>query len=264
MNPPPLITVITVCRDAEATIVEAMASVAGQSHPRVEHLVIDGASRDGTVAAARAAARPSTRIVSEPDRGIYDAMNKGLRLATGEIVGCLNADDVFADPHALACIAAAFADPAVGICYGDLVYVAQDDPERIVRYWSTGRITAADLAFALMPAHPTFYVRRSLLARLGPFDLSFASGNDFEFTARYLHAGGVRARYLPRVLVRMRLGGVSNRSLRQVLRQNLDILKALRRLRITPSFLLPLGKLLVKARQFIRRPAGGRAAGSGA
>jgi len=241
-----LISIITVCRNAENTIAEAMTSVSEQNYKMVEHLVIDGASSDGTVSLAHKYARPGTRIVSEPDDGIFSAMNKGLLLASGDIVGFLNADDKFADNNSLSHIAAAFSSSNIEACYGDLVYVSRNNPNKIVRYWHSGLITKRKFSFILMPAHPTFYIKRSLLKKYGLFNLNYRlSNSDFEFMLRYLLSCKIRA---------MRTGGASNRNILQILYQNIDNLRALRRHRITPSYLFPLGKLLVKAREYMRRP----------
>lgn len=250
------VSVITVAWNAAATIADTCRSAAAQQHEPIEHLVIDGASIDDTVAVARRHLRAGGRIVSEPDRGLYDAMNKGFRLACGEVIGFLNADDLFADRHALSRVARVFRDPTVDVCYGDLVYVRQDNPDDIIRYWRSGRLSRASFAFGLMPAHPTFYVRRSVLERCGLFDLSLPMANDYEFTVRYCVRHRLKTAYIPRVQVRMRLGGISNASVKNVMRQNAAIFSAMRGNRIVPSYLYPLGKLLVKARQFVTRPPG--------
>ena len=248
------ISVVTVCFNGAKTIVDCLDSVASQEYGSTDHVVIDGGSQDDTLAILESWGRHPLSWRSEPDRGIYDAMNKGLRLATGDVVGFLNADDQFADRCALSSIAKAFGDPRIDACYGDLVYVRKDDVSHVVRYWRSGRVSRAAFSFGLMPAHPTFYVRRSVLERCGLFDLSLPSANDFEFTARYLVRRQLRAAYIPRVLVRMRLGGVSNSSLRNVFRQNFAIFTAMRKNRITPSYLYPLGKALVKAKQYLIKP----------
>lgn len=220
------ISVITVAYNSAATIGDAMDSVAKQTYADFEHWVVDGASSDRTVEVAKTHATPRTRIVSEPDGGIYDAMNKGLGLADGEVLGFLNSDDMFADAQVLARIAAAFEDPAIEACFGDLLYVTEDD-RSVVRYWKSQPFVPGCFARGWSPAHPTFYIRRSALARLGGFDLSYRLAADTELMMRYLEKGGAHSVYIPKVQVRMRVGGATNRSLRNVLRQNREIFTAL-------------------------------------
>jgi glycosyltransferase involved in cell wall biosynthesis len=222
------ISVITVAYNSEKTIADTLNAVAIQKYTDIEHLIIDGASKDGTVEMVRSYANPQIRLISEPDKGIYDAMNNGLAQATGEVVGFLNSDDFYADAAVLTKIANAFQDPTVDACYSDLVYVAQDN-SRIVRYWKSKPFTKGDFAKGWCPAHPTFYVRKSVIDRLGLFDQSYKMGVDVEFMMRYLERGQVRSVYIPHVLVRMRVGGASNQSWKNILLQNQEIFTALRK-----------------------------------
>lgn len=224
-------SIVTAVYNRAAVLEDALRSVHGQTHGAVEHLVIDGASTDGTLAIlARHRARLAT-LVSETDRGVYDALNKGLRLATGDVVGFLHADDGYADPGTLARVASAFADPAVDAVYGDLEYVSRDDPARVVRRWRSGACTPGQLRLGWMPPHPTFFARRELYERLGGFDTAYRIAADYELMLRFIGAG-IRMAYVPRVLVRMRLGGMSNRSLRQMWRKSREDLSVMRRHRI--------------------------------
>lgn len=208
---------ITAVFNRADTVAEALASVHSQSWPAVEHIVIDGGSTDGSMPLLQAHRAQLAALVSEPDKGIYDALNKGIRCATGDVVGFLHADDLYEAPESLAQVAAAFADPAVDAVYGDLVYVRHSDTAQVVRYWRAGPFVAGCLARGWMPPHPTFYVRRSVYERLGLFDTRFRIAADYESILRILGRGGVRPVYLPQVLVRMRLGGISNRSMRSML-----------------------------------------------
>jgi len=226
--PEPTISVITVCFNSAATLADTLDSVAAQTHPEIEHIVVDGASTDGTLEIIERHGKHVARLISEPDKGIYDAMNKGLTLASGEVVGFLNSDDFYADAAVLTKIAIAFQDPAVDACYADLVYVTQDN-SRVVRYWKSKPFTKGDFAKGWCPAHPTFYVRKSVIERLGLFDQSYKMGVDVEFMMRYLECGLVRSVYIPHVLVRMRLGGSSNQSWKNVVQQNKEIFAALQK-----------------------------------
>lgn len=222
------ISVITATYNCADTIAEAMRSVAEQTHPTVEHVVVDGASRDGTWELVQAHRTPSVVAHSEPDRGIYDALNKGIARSSGDIVGFLHADDLFADRGVLALVAEAFSDPEVDAVYGDLQYVRKDNPARVVRHWRSRPFTLGMLRRGWMPPHPTLYVRRSIYQRLGGFDTSYRVAADYEFILRLFSQPGLRAIYLPRVMVRMRVGGVSNRSLRNIARKSAEDWRALR------------------------------------
>ncbi len=223
------VTVITVCYDSERTIVDALRSVQAQRHPAIEHIVIDGASRDATARMVRENSSRVSVLVSEPDGGIYDAMNKGLARATGDIVGFLNADDVYADADVVARIAAAAAAPdRPDAVFGDLLYVDAIDMQRVVRRWRSGPFEAGRLRYGWMPPHPTFYARTEVLRALGGFDTRYRIAADYDCMLRYLARPGVRAAYIDDVLVRMRTGGASNRSLAAVLRKSSEDLRALR------------------------------------
>ena len=167
-------------------------------------------------------------FISEPDQGLYDALNKGIAHASGDVVGFLHADDLFATPDALARIAEAFEDSSIDAIYGDLVYVSKADPKKVIRFWKAGDFSFASLKNGWMPPHPTFYARRSIYERLGAFDTSFHIAADYDCMLRILAAGKLHCRYIPEVLVRMRLGGKSNRSLRNLIRKSTEDYKALK------------------------------------
>jgi glycosyltransferase len=214
------ISIITATYHCADTVGDCLASVADQSYPDWEHIVIDGASTDGTLAVLGARRAQLAVLVSEPDSGIYDALNKGLALATGEVVGFLHADDVYGDARVLERIAAAFADPTVMAVYGDLEYVNRTDSTRVVRHWRAGPFRPTLLRWGWMPPHPTFYLRRVEYERLGGFDTRFRIAADYDLMLRVLNRLPGRVVYLPAVLVRMRLGGESNRSLATIARKS--------------------------------------------
>lgn len=223
------ISVVTACYNSLETIRDALDSVASQRFPRIEHVIVDGASTDGTWGLVRAYDSPCVAAVSEPDRGIYDALNKGIGRSNGDIIGFLHADDVFADGEVLERVAQAFSDPGVDAVYGDLQYVGKDDVTRIIRHWRSEPFTRRKLSRGWMPPHPTLYVRRSIYERLGVFDTSYRIAADYDFILRLFTQPGLRAVYLPHVLVKMRLGGASNRSLANVIQKSREDLRALRR-----------------------------------
>ena len=249
------ISVVTAVFNRADTVADALASVRAQSWPRVEHIIIDGGSTDGTLPILQARREQLAALVSEPDKGIYDALNKGVLRATGDVVGFLHADDLFEAPDSLAQVAAAFDDPSVDAVYGDLVYVRKDDPAHVVRYWQAGPFVTGCLERGWMPPHPTFYVRRSVYERLGLFDTRFLISADYESILRILGRGGVKPAYLPQVLVRMRLGGISNRSLRNMLRKSTEDYAAMRMNRVGGVSAL-VRKNLVKLPQFLVRAPG--------
>ena len=211
------ISIVTACYNSAGTLRDAIESVARQRRDgfEVEHIVVDGASDDGTAAVLEAS--PGVRWVSEPDHGTYDAMNKGIRMATGDVVGILNADDVLASDDALACVAAAFADSSVDAAYGDVRFVSRDLSSvdalragRVRRYCSSRFWRPWMFRFGAMVPHPTFYCRRGLFDRLGFYDFErYGKSADFDLELRYLRGAGVRAARVPRCLVVMRTGGQS-------------------------------------------------------
>jgi len=214
------ISVITAVFNARDTIADALDSVLAQTHPGVQSVVIDGGSTDGTGEILERYRTRLATLVVEPDKGIYDALNKGIRAATGDVVGFLHADDVFASPDALSQVAAAFDDPRVDAVYGDLVYVSRDDVRRVIRHWRAGDWTPGSLRRGWMPPHPTFYVRRAVYERLGAFDLRYGIAADYDCMLRFLAVAQIRTAYVPATLVRMRVGGVSNRSLQNIIRKS--------------------------------------------
>jgi glycosyltransferase involved in cell wall biosynthesis len=247
------ISIITVCHNSVATIGETILSVSAQGYPDKEHVIVDGASTDGTLDIVRRHASV-TRCLSEPDQGIYDAMNKGIAMASGDIIGFLNADDVYADDTVLAQVAAAFADPAVDACFADLVYVKQDDPSRIVRYWRSGEYSRGRFQRGWMPAHPTFFARRSVYEAFGGYDTNFPRQADFDLTMRLLEKYKLHSVYVPSVWVRMRMGGASNNSVTGVIRGNLEAYRICRKngLGVSPLFIFI--KVASRIPQFFSRP----------
>lgn len=222
----PTISVVTAVFNRVATIAEALDSVRGQTWRDREHIVIDGGSTDGTLAILESRRHELATLVSERDSGVYDALNKGLARCKGDVVGFLHADDVYAGPAVLARIAAVFVDPKVDAVYGDLQYLSARSG-RVVRRWRSGPYSRASLSRGWMPPHPTFYARRSLYERLGSFDTRYRIAADYDLMLRFL-GHGVQPAYLPEVLVKMRLGGLSNRSLKNILRKSTEDYRALK------------------------------------
>lgn len=250
------ISVITAVFNARETIADALESVLGQSHPDVELIVIDGASTDGTRELLETCREHLAVLISEPDEGIYDALNKGVAHASGDIVGFLHADDLYADKDVLTRVANAFEDSTVDAIYGDLVYVSKAEPDRVIRYWQAGDFSINKLKHGWMPPHPTLYVRRSVYEEMGVFDTSYHIAADYDCMLRMLGSGRVKCHYIPEVLVRMRVGGKSNRSLSNILTKSAEDYRALKRNRIGGIWAL-LWKNFSKLPQFFRRVSAG-------
>lgn len=222
------LSIITAVYNREATIAQAIASVRAQTYPDVEHIVIDGASSDGTLAAVEEAQHARMRVVSEPDGGIYDALNKGIALAAGDVIGLMHSDDFFAHDRVLEKVASAM-DSSGGLAvYGDLDYVSAADERRVVRRWRSGVYSARKLRRGWMPPHPTLFLRRELFERHGVYDTSYRIAADYDAILRYFSHEDLRPEYIPEVLVKMRLGGESNKSLRKLLRKTREDYRALR------------------------------------
>ncbi len=247
-------TVITAVLNRAGTIEQAVRSVQRQGWRDIEHVVQDGGSTDGTLDILHRTADARTRIVSERDGGIYDALNRALARATGDAVGLMHSDDVFAHADVLAHVAAAMADPSVDGVYGDLDYVSAADPARILRRWVSGQYDRRKLARGWMPPHPALFLRRAVLDRHGGYDTSFRIAADYEAMLRYLVQGGIRLAYLPEVMVRMRMGGASNGSAGGILRKSREDLRAMRRHGVGGIGTLA-AKNLGKLPQFLPRPA---------
>ena len=205
------ISIVTAVRDGARTLPEALASLAEQVHPEIEHIVQDGGSRDGTRALLRRLGGPAIRLRSCRDAGIYDALNAGIARARGEVVGLLHADDRFADALVLRNVAESLEDPALDGVYGDLEYLAADGSGRVVRRWRAGPFRPGALKRGWMPPHPTLFLRRRVFHTLGAYDTGYRIAGDYEAILRWLGQGEVRLGYVPRVLVQMRMGGASTR-----------------------------------------------------
>lgn len=220
------ISVITASFNAAGTLEDCFRSLRRQTHGDVEHIVIDGGSTDGAVEIIRRHAGRIAHWVSEPDRGVYHALNKGLDRATGDAVGFLHADDLFADESVLERVADGFEKTGADACYGDLQYVSAGDTARVIRHWKAGRYRPGAFRLGWMPPHPTFYTRRELYGRLGAFREDFRIAADYELMLRFFERGRIRAHYLKALMVKMRVGGISNRSLPNLVRKSWEDCKA--------------------------------------
>ena len=223
------ISIITSVYNNQETIAETIESVLSQTYDNIEYIVVDGASTDGTIEVIEQFSDKITTFASEPDAGIYDGLNRGLALATGDVVGFLHADDLFAEVDVIANVVKAFHDEAVDAVYGDLVYVSQKETSKVIRYWKSSSFSRKKLENGWMPPHPTFYVKREVYQKYGNFDTHFKIAADYDIILRFLGKHTCSCSYISKTLVKMRMGGASNRSLSNMVLKTKEDLLALRR-----------------------------------
>lgn len=244
------VSIITVTHNSAKYLLDCIDSVRSQSFPNIEHIIIDGGSTDGTLDIIRRNEHHVAAWLSEPDRGMYDAINKGIELASGDIVGVLNSDDMFASPHVIKDIVACFRKTGTDTVYGDLVYVHAEKTQKVIRYWKGLPYKRSRFRIGWMPAHPTFYIKRELIDRYGPYENHYYSAADYEFMARYLYLNKASATYLPKIIVKMRNGGISNGNLFRRLRANRRDYLAMKKNHIPLPFLVSIIKPLSKIPQY--------------
>jgi len=235
------ISVVTATYNSSATLPATLQSLAAQTYLNVEHLVIDGGSSDNTMQLVQSDGFANRVALTEPDDGLFDALNKGISRATGDVIGFLHSDDVLASSDVLESIARAFHDPAVLAVYGNLVYETREAPHKTIRYWRSGEFAMPKLRQGWMPPHPTLYLRRSIYQRFGAFDLSYRIAADYDFILRILPRIADGVRYLDKLVVKMKVGGNSNRSIQNIIEKSSEDLRALRSNEIGG-----LGSLLLK------------------
>jgi glycosyltransferase involved in cell wall biosynthesis len=242
------ITVITICFNSEDTIYNTLNSVVTQSFKNIEHIIVDGGSKDNTLEICNSFSHIS-RIISEPDNGVYDAFNKGLNLATGDVVGFLNADDVFYDNNSVHDIVNAFSKSNTDIVYGNLDYVNENG--KVIRNWISKPYKKGLEKKAWMPAHPTFYCKKEIYDRIGGYNDSFKIAGDFELCMRFLNVNNIPSYYLNKKLIRMLVGGVSNNGLKSKLVIYKEELRAFKLNNINVNSIIFLLYKLKKITQFI-------------
>jgi len=222
------ISIITAVFNGEAHIEDAIKSVQTQTYPNIEHIIIDGGSTDATLSIIAKYRGAYLRLLSEKDEGIYDAMNKGFAMATGSIIGILHSDDVFENSEVIERVASAFGEQKCALVYGDLVYVDKSDTSKIIRYWKSGDFSAHRLSRGWMPPHPTLFCSSSYLHTKKFFNLSYLIAADYDLIQRLFSDTSVKYRYIPETLVRMRMGGTSNKNIRNLIRKTCEDYRAIR------------------------------------
>lgn len=247
------ISIITIAYNSAETIEATIQSVIAQDYTDVEYIIIDGASKDATMDVVDRYRDQVAVVVSEPDQGIYDAMNKGVARATGEIVGILNSDDFYADNKVLSNVVTRFKESGAEAVYADLVYVERDNPSKVIRYWKSKPYKPGMFRKGWMPAHPTFFLKNECYRTHGAYSTELRSAADYELMLRMLEKHKISAVHLPRVLTKMRVGGQSNVSLKNRILANKEDRRAWKMNGLTPAWYTLTVKPLSKLSQFIRK-----------
>ena len=243
------ISIITITFNSAATVEDTIKSVVSQDFHDIEYIIVDGLSKDSTITIVNRYSPYIAKVVSEKDKGLYDALNKGIKLATGDVVGMLHSDDLYADNNVISKVAQKFAaDPSVEAVYADMVFVDRNDAGKILRTWKAGEYEEDAFKKGWMPPHPTFFVKKTVYDRFGGFNLDLKLSADYELMLRFIHKHKIKLAYLPETIVKMRMGGLSNHSFFVKLKANIEDKMAWRINDLKPgmftTFRKPLKKLL--------------------
>ncbi len=244
------VTVITAVFEGRKYISDAIESVLGQVHKNIEYIIVDGGSTDGTVELIRSYGDKISKIISEPDKGVYFALNKGIQMATGEIIALINSDDFYVNPYVISQVVEAFEKQQCDAVYSNLYYISSSDKEKIIRTWDAGQYHQDSFYKGWMPPHPAFFVRREVYQKYGSFytELKFAA--DYELMLRFILKQGIKIYYLPKFFIKMRVGGTSNRNLLNRIKANIEDRKAWKINQIRPRFFTLLLKPFSKIFQY--------------
>jgi glycosyltransferase involved in cell wall biosynthesis len=247
------VSIITVCLNSAGTIENTINSVLGQDYTDIEYIVVDGGSSDGTLDIINRHKSNIARVISERDNGVYEAMNKGIKSSTGDIIATLNSDDVYADQTMVGQIVEFMQSKCLDAAYGDLVYIDRKHADRVMRFWKAGKYKEGAFSYGWILPHPTFFCRRRIFERFGYFNDKLQVAADFELMLRFVEKHNIKVGYLPKVIVKMRKGGKAN-VFRGIIRGNLEIIRSFRLndVRLSPWFFLyrPITKIL----QLFARP----------
>jgi len=247
------LSIVTTVLNRVSTIRYCIENVINQG-VELEHIIVDGGSTDGTLEIINEYNSYFSKIISEPDEGIYDGLNKGLKLASRDIIGILNSDDEYFDSNVLSKVGTVFDNNKIDSCYGDLVYIDKDNPKKIVRYWKAGDYNSQKVYWGWMPPHPTFFVRKRVYDTYGCFNINLGSAADYELMIRFLLKHKISVAYIPEILVKMRTGGESNFSIKNRILANLNDRMAWKVNRLTPYPWTMFFKPLRKFDQYLKRP----------
>lgn len=247
------VSIITPTLNAAGTIENTIKSVVEQTYPNIEHIIVDGGSADGTVNIIKKHKDKISKFVSEKDKGIFDGMNKGIKMAGGEIIGILNSDDIYATKDAIETVVENMQKNKAEVCWGDLVYINPKEPDKIKRYWKSSSYKKGKFKKAWMPPHPTFFVKKKTYNKYGLFNLDFPISADFELMLRFLAKYKTRSCYIPKILVKMKLWGNSNKSIKKIIKGNLECYKAFKINNLKVNPLRFFFKPFIKIPQFFKK-----------
>ena len=247
------VSIITVCYNSEKTIESTIQSVMAQDYPYLEYIVVDGASKDGTLEILQKYQEGITTLISEPDKGMYDAMNKGIKSATGQVIGILNSDDFFHDPQVISRVAKAFREEEIEAAIGDIVFVKEGAEEQVLRRYSARKWKPARFAWGYMPPHPSFFVKKTLFGKLGYYKTDYKIAADYELLIRFLLVNKINWMYLPHTTTKMRMGGKSTQGLKSLLTLNKEIARACKENGVYSNFPMIYSKYLFKPFEFLKK-----------
>ncbi len=246
------ISIITATYNSEKTLLDTLLSLEKKTYPDIEYIIVDGASNDNTIKLIKSNCTKVSKIICEPDKGIYDALNKGIQAASGDVIGFLHSDDLLAYDDAIADIAKTFEITGCDAIYGDLEYVAQKDTTKRIRLWKSGSFSRFKMKMGWMPPHPSFYMKRKCYRQFGCFSLDYRISADYDSLLRYILKQRISIEYLPKVLVKMRVGGISNRSVSSMVKKSMEDIRVMNQNGIIWPIAL-VYKNISKLPQFIKK-----------
>ena len=250
------VSIITVTFNNVSVINDCLDSISLQEYNDIQHIVIDGASTDGTLSILESKRSQINTLISQPDNGIYDAMNKGIQNASGEIVGFLNSDDFYSNTKVISHVVKEFKrNPLLDSCYADLIYVDRFNTSKTIRYNKSRKFKEGLFSQGWCPPHPTFFVRRSVYEKFGNFDLNYSFASDVDLMMRFLEKHKIKSQYVPEIWVKMRMGGVTNKNLKNIWLQNKEIIHSFNKNNLSVNLLkFLIFKMISRLHQFFKRP----------
>jgi glycosyltransferase involved in cell wall biosynthesis len=246
------VSIITASFNRASTLVRTISSVKRQSYKNIQHIIVDGASNDNTALLALPMLGPQDIFQTEPDMGIYDAFNKGLSISDGDIVAFLHSDDLYFDDKVISQVVEVFSDTSIDVVYGDVCFFSDNNINKIKRRYRSSRLSKHNLAWGKMPAHPAIFIRKRIYNDIGRFKIDFKIAGDYEFLCRLVQYPNLRTFYLPNVLVKMQLGGISTGGLKNTIILNKEVIRALHINRIYTNVFMILSKYPSKILQFLK------------